>query len=670
MIKYRPDIDGLRAIAVVSILLFHTGFDWISGGFVGVDIFFVISGFLISSIIKKDIDANTFSFREFYLRRIRRIIPMLLVVLLCSLVVGYYILLPDEYMAMSRSSLAALGFFPNIYFWLNSTTYFGLDIVTTPLLHTWSLGVEEQFYLLFPACFLALIKFCKPHVIKLVILGVWILSLALSIYLVDVAANSKLAFYLLPTRLWELLTGVLLTLNILPGIYHRLTANIFGWLGMVFIFVAMFSLDDNSSFPGMNAVLPVFGAALLIHAGSQHTTLITRFLANKLFVGIGLISYSLYLWHWPVTVFTTMYSESGYNSVLIITVSLILSCLSYRYIETPFRKPGSTSHFIGRYQQIGVIAVLLIAVSVSVLGYQGFPKRIPESASQLITHNNPLPNGINCRQFTEQTDIEAKICQLGDTSNTPSFVLWGDSHAKAMTNALHLAALDIGKSGVLITSHGCRPLLGVYRKGKRRCLEFNNLTIQYIQQQPQLQHIFLAGYWRVPFNSYGYDNSNFLILDDQTQTRSAQENRQVFYRGMQRTLEMLNDRNPVIIQDIPEIGSQFGKSVANHYVRRLWKNHTDFRELVYLTQYDEFDGQFKQMMSQYPIKPRLIEVINVLCPQGQCPLRKHGRMIYSDGDHLSRFGSSLLAPTFLDYFQQYNVSNQIQSEPSTSQLSG
>ena len=649
MIKYRAEIDGLRAIAVIPIVLFHAGYDWISGGFIGVDVFFVISGYLISSIILDEVSRGHFSFIKFYERRIRRILPALFTMLLATTLAAYFFLLPEEYTALVQSTLAAAAFFPNIYFWLTSSTYFGLDIVTTPLLHTWSLGVEEQFYILFPAILYGLISRCHRKTCISMIIVLLVLSLIANVLVVEVAANSRFAFYMLPTRAWELLTGVVLSLGILPKIDQSPIANLMAFIGAAMILFAMFTLNEHSVFPGINAIYPVLGTALIIYSSTCQSTVVSRILASKGFVAIGLISYSLYLWHWPVTVYTNMYWDSSLNKPFIVTVSLVLAYLSYRLIETPFRKRSNILTNRGTLKEIAAAAVLISFISAFIFSSHGLPDRIPSEAWEAMSTDEPRVGSLHCKPF-KHNDLEASICAIGSTNTTPGFVLWGDSHAEAIANALHLAALKQDISGVLIKSHGCRPLLGVYRKGKHRCQTFNNEVVRYIHSQPSIKHIFLAGYWRIPYTGQGYDNSNFLIIDDQTIIRSPEENRRVFKRGMERTLRKLKDFTPVIIQDIPEVGSQFGKSVANHFVRHTWLGNSSDKELMFATKNESFDREFDELVAGFTPYPRYIEVQSVLCSNGQCPLLSNGKLVYSDGDHLSEHGASLLAPVFLNYF--------------------
>ena len=297
-ISYRPDIDGLRAIAVVSVILFHL--NALRGGFVGVDIFFVISGFLITSLLWKEIQATgTVSLIGFYDRRIRRIFPALFAMFAVSWVVGFLYLFPNEFTAFARSMLAALLSVANLFFWRESG-YFAAAASTKPLLHTWSLGVEEQFYVLFPPL-LALLYKLSARRLKLSLTVLALLSFALCVALTRSSPDA--AFYLPVTRAWQLLFGSLLALNDLAVLRHRLWRNAAALLGLLILGYTLLRFSSATPFPGYMALLPTLAAALLIAAGTKGKTLVGRVLSFKPFVFVGLISYSLYLWHWPLIVF-------------------------------------------------------------------------------------------------------------------------------------------------------------------------------------------------------------------------------------------------------------------------------------------------------------------------------------------------------------------------------
>ncbi|MGB5209513.1 MAG: acyltransferase family protein [Gammaproteobacteria bacterium] len=650
IIKYRSDIDGLRAVAVLPIVLFHAGYEWISGGFIGVDIFFVISGYLISSIILNDVALGRFSYARFYERRIRRIVPALLLVLLATLAAGYFVLLPAEYIDLAQSALAAAAFVPNVYFWATSSTYFGLDIAITPLLHTWSLGIEEQFYIAFPALAYLLASRCTRRVMVWILSSLLVFSLAANLLVVQ--ANAKFAFYMIPTRAWELLAGVFLSLGVLPQIKKLSTATVLSLLGAVLIVLPMFVLDETSLFPGINAVPPVLGTALIIYSGEHHQTIVSRILSLKALVAIGLISYSLYLWHWPVTVYTNMYWESALNRPFVVALSVALAYLSYRFIETRFRHSAHVPTPAGRPRELALGAVLVSVACLGVIITVGLPHRVPADAWEVVAHKAGSWKD-SCRQFTNNPEYDADICMLGNSETEPSFLIWGDSHARSIATALDIAATELGTSGVLI--HGCRPLRGVYRKGEHQCQHLNEEVLRFINSRDSLERIFLAGYWRIPFLGQGYDNSSYLIMDDETVLRSPAENQRVFGRGLERTVTALKDRDVIVIQDIPEVGSQFGKSVANHIARRVWLGSTTAEELVFQAGIDSFEQDIQLMVTSLLPGSRYLEVKPFLCADDDCPLLNEGKLIYRDGDHLSEYGASLLVPVFLRYLTDRNA---------------
>lgn len=648
--KYRSDIDGLRAIAVIPVVLFHAGYSWIPGGFVGVDIFFVISGYLISSIILHELTSGTFSFARFYERRVRRIIPALLVVLIATLTAGYFFLLPDEYTSLSQATLAALAFVPNIYFWNTESTYFGLDIATQPLLHTWSLGVEEQFYILFPALLFFLYRKFSHQTMSRILIALLILSLTANILLADL--YTKYSFYMLPTRVWELLAGIVLSLGILPVIRNHRIADMIALVGLALIIGTMLMLQETSVFPGINAVYPVLGAALIIYSGAQNQTVVARLLSHKALVFIGLISYSLYLWHWPITVYTKMVWDSDSSRLFILLLSFVLAAASYRFIEPRYRRSSRRLPRARIVGELGIIGVFLVSCAAFLLYSQGLIGRVPDDIMQIAKMNvlHQTGNSVQCRSFIENSQNDGgdrgQLCRLGKQNSTPQFIIWGDSHAEAISYALHLAALGTGVSGYALSNGGCRPLTGVYRKRKKKCLHFNNAVLEFIKDSSSIKHIFLAGYWRISLTGQSYDNSNFLIVDKETRISSPLENRNVFRRGLKRTLDALDGYRVSIIEDVPEIGAQFGKSVANHFIRQRWLGNGMLAQHTFIDSIDSYDQEFSSALSSLSGHWNFIEVKPWLCQDQECPILIDGKLVYFDGDHLSRYGASLLAPVF------------------------
>lgn len=334
--KYRADVDGLRALAVLPVIAYHMGIGGIPGGFTGVDIFFVISGYLICGIIFNSAMAGNFSYLDFYKRRCLRILPPLFVVLLATLIFGYYHLLPAQFTDLSNSALAALLSASNIFFW-KTTGYFDGPADLKPLLHTWSLAVEEQFYILFPIVLLLVIRLFRhrtTQVMLLVIAG----SLLLSVY--GVTRKPTFTFYMLPTRAWEMALGGIIAIAGLEAKTARYSTNlkhVMSLAGLGLILFGFLWLDTTMPFPAWNALYPCLGSFLIILAGQQ--SVVSRLLALKPVVYIGMISYCLYLWHWPIIVYARMFFnfEPGVRELVILALTFTLAVASRYLIEIPFR---------------------------------------------------------------------------------------------------------------------------------------------------------------------------------------------------------------------------------------------------------------------------------------------------------------------------------------------
>lgn len=340
--QYRPQIDGLRAIAVVSVILFHAGFPLIKGGFLGVDIFFVISGFLITSIVMRELDNGRFSFLNFYERRIKRILPALYLVMMVSFIIAWFVLLPDQMKGFSRSLIAASLMVSNIFFF-RQTGYFDRDTELKPLIHTWSLGIEEQFYLIYPAILIAIFKFSRHK------LSIWLFALlCISFFHAEMMwrIDQNKNFYLIFSRGWELMAGAwIAVITLHKEIYSKNHRNILGLLGLIVVLLSLFMMDRSMPIPSKYTLIPIFGTMLVL-AFSDNSSFSGRVLSNKLLVGIGLISYSLYLWHQPILAFFKVeYGENiSWQMVgICIVLTFVLSVLSYKFVELPCRKAKNIS---------------------------------------------------------------------------------------------------------------------------------------------------------------------------------------------------------------------------------------------------------------------------------------------------------------------------------------
>ncbi|MEL6764342.1 MAG: acyltransferase [Cyanobacteria bacterium J06607_6] len=412
---YRPDIDGLRTIAVLPVVLYHAGVAGFTGGFVGVDIFFVISGFLITTIIYQELEEGRFSLVRFYERRARRILPALFAVIFASLVAGWFLLVPADYDHMGRSAVSALAFVSNIWFWRNSGGYFGGATDYLPLLHTWSLAVEEQFYILFPLLLMALHRFARSLLLPAILVLV-AGSLILAAWATPRMPSAS--FYLLPTRIWELGVGSLLALGLVRTEAPRALREVAGGLGLLAVLVPVFLYDSRMVFPGMAALPPVMGAALLIWAGTAGPVMASRLLSLRPMAWIGLISYSLYLWHWPIMAFVrnrlfTVELEPTWQ-VATILASFLAGWASWCFVERPFRIPlslgGLTRARIFALSGAGMAGLGVLAGAIVFTG--GMANERFSKAQLAALPQEPLRNVYRARCFgARQAD---RFCTFGN----------------------------------------------------------------------------------------------------------------------------------------------------------------------------------------------------------------------------------------------------------------
>jgi peptidoglycan/LPS O-acetylase OafA/YrhL len=471
--KYRPDIDGLRAIAILAVVGFHAFPEWVKGGFVGVDIFFVISGFLISSIIFGNLEKNTFSYRDFYVRRIKRIFPALIVVLATSYAAGWYLLLPDEFKQLGKHIAAGAGFVSNLVLW-NEAGYFDNASYTKPLLHLWSLGIEEQFYIFWPLL-LGLVWKRRLNFLAITIL-IAVASFAVNVF--TVASNQVADFYSPLSRFWELMAGGVLAYLALHKPHHLpRNTNLQSIIGLLLIVVAAARIDQASAFPGWWALLPTAGAFLLISA--QPTAWVNRHvLGNRVLVWIGLVSYPLYLWHWTILSFLRI-TESGIPSVKVriaaVLASLLLAWLTYWAIEKPIRFRANGNWIIA------VLCVLLALIALAGFNtYQrdGLGFRMMKISPELMGYKPDLAR--DWRQglcFLEDSDRFSAAC-LGHKK--PLIFLWGDSHAAALYSGLQRLQNDFQFGIAQYTAAGCEPLIGRYFAGDRFCKGINDADLAMI----------------------------------------------------------------------------------------------------------------------------------------------------------------------------------------------
>ncbi|MEP2830250.1 acyltransferase family protein [Parvibaculum sp.] len=500
--QYRPDVDGIRAVAVVPVVMFHAGIWPFTGGFVGVDVFFVISGYLITSILVGDIQAGNFSIARFYERRIRRIFPALFLMLGLSFIAGWFILLPSYFEDFSEGVFATALFLSNFQFWRESG-YFDSAADLKPLLHTWSLAVEEQFYIFFPLL-LALFYRHRLSILKAALLVVTVISFALSVYFVRSAPEA--AFYLTPMRVWELMAGCLLAVGMVPRFTSNRVAEVSAAVGIALIAIAVFGFTPATPFPGVAALLPVVGTMLLIHSGESSVTTIGRILSTPVLVGIGLISYSLYLFHWPVFVFYRHLVDGGDGElgmrILLIFLSVALAWASWRYVERPFRRRAPTSTKRRVFAVGGVVAVTFLAVGGVGNAMKGWPERydfrfdpapVMKAGEREI---RKVMEGVRCRVPGEGSTANAhRHCDEMPLRH-PAVALIGDSHASHIYPGLIAEFPDVDFR--LYGAGGCRVLRNVNtRESKPDCAIVGPFFYDTVLPGQKFDGVILSGRWEM-----------------------------------------------------------------------------------------------------------------------------------------------------------------------------
>ena len=607
--SYRPDIDGLRAVAILPVVFYHSGLGLFSGGYVGVDVFFVISGFLITGIIAREVDARRFSILGFYERRARRILPALMVMLAFVLCAASYAFFPGDFAKLPQSALLTTLFVSNIGFFLE-TGYFAGSAETVPLLHTWSLAVEEQFYLGFPILLILIARFV-PARRTAILLAIAALSFALAV--ATQASGSGFAFYLLPPRAWELFIGALLAVGAFPAIRPRWLREGVAFAGLAAIAYAALFFDKTTVFPGVNALFPVLGAAALILCAPG--TITGRLLAAGPMVGIGLISYSLYLWHWPLIVFTEYVTDTrlaGWVSVAVISASFIAAWLSWRFIERPFR---STTVFDRRavFRWTGASMALACAAALALMMTNGWPARFsPETLRMDAARNDISPVRGAC--LTDEIGGARPLCTLG-ARVPPTTILWGDSHGVELAWAISEDMMQRGEALIQRTRGSCPPMLGY---GNAGCTAFNAQVLGLIAANPNLKTVILAGFWVDP--AYGGGGNPEKL--DQTI----------------RALRRLN-RTVILIGAVP----QQPFDVPRHLARLTQRG--DPTEGVGVSR-AKFDARSAWLRTYYPqwraLGVRVWEPADKLCNPDYCAVVRNGVPLYFDKHHLSLSAARLI----------------------------
>ena len=652
---YRADIDGLRGIAVLCVVLFHAGVAGFDGGFVGVDIFFVISGYLICSIIQREINEQRFSYAKFYARRARRILPALFAVLLACFVTAILVMTSGEMQDFSKSALANIAAVSNIYFW-KSANYFSSASELKPLMMTWSLSVEEQFYLFFPPVLL-LIRRYKWHT-GAALAGLTAISLLASVWMTS--RNPSTAFFLLPSRAWELGVGALLAHygNRAELSGRAVPARVREALGAGGLLAVVYSItcyDETTVFPGIAAALPVFGAAMLIAA---HGSLANRLiLANRALVFIGLVSYSWYLWHWPMLSFARLAADRpiGVGTALtVVALSFLLAIASWRFVERPFRTGKADDvRTLWRY---GAATAAMLAVGVGLAAGQGWPQRLPAGFAT-IEQNAGIPGHPCLAGYGQSAPDRSPGCATkGDHG---SLALVGDSHAAAMAAGLRAVAVRHGIGFTQLTKASCPPLKGVTRlmasqpAHVRECAGFNQTALASVRDDPAIKIVVLAGYWSAPFDQEAAGQR--FVPDGQPDALvTPEQSRQYLREGLTATVGMMTaaGKTVMLVKDVPIFNFDPVRAVATAWIPSRHRlaaalgmppagdGHSAAEGLL-RNRNDETNAYLDDIGRQYP-KVMLIDPAATLCANGRCGYSGRADLYYVDSQHLSDIGGGVM----------------------------
>ncbi len=618
---YRPDIDGLRAVAVLAVLLFHCQVPGVTGGFVGVDVFFVISGYVITKSLTYDLDNGQFSILRFYDRLVILIFPALIFTFAVCWIAAWLLFLPADFLDFSRSLIASAASLGNIYFWKYSG-YFDAGAHLRPLLHTWSLSVEEQFYLIMPATLWLAHKYLNSRYILVFLLAA-AASFALSIDALWVAPTAN--FFLLPTRAWELLIGCMLALRSVQLGTRSLREGA-GLLGMALFGYAVFSYTEATPFPGPTALAPCLGAALIITAGESGTSSVSRLLSWKPIVAVGLISYSLYLFHWPIIAFVryaTLQDLTAPEIVVIIVTAFGLAGLSWKFIEQPVR--NSTMGFKRGMPLIAGVSSVAVLMLVGLFGVvsDGAKSRFPEVVQEASVEQNIWRTG-TC--FLLNHDF--RVWTFAACARTPpqptKVLLWGDSFAAHYSAGLLADGHTLSAQFVQYTAAGCPPILSYYSYARPNCQAFNKNALNIIRDH-HIEKVILSARW--------------------TEIRGRG------FGGLKETIEALKAEGVEVwvIGQSPEFPA--GVDLI------AYRNRTKAEAGRAASWPISVDPNINARLRKATGGAHFIDPLARLCDQNECPYTDGSHLLYADYGHFSEYGSAQAVTAYFPFVRTTSAKN-------------
>jgi peptidoglycan/LPS O-acetylase OafA/YrhL len=618
-LKYRADIQGLRALAILPVVAFHADHRLAPGGFVGVDIFFVISGFLITGILARELEKRTFSIGGFYQRRVRRLFPALFAMLAASFACGLALLPPKAFEEFATTALAAVVFLSNFRF-EQISDYFGGPAELKPLLHTWSLAVEEQFYLLFPPFLWAVYRWRRAALLPLLVVGA-LVSLALSVWLTH--ADVTKAFYLSPPRAFELLIGCILGIGAIPTPRKQAVRDILSLIGIVLIAASVVLISDKTPFPGIAVLAPCIGAALVIYAGQNGTSAGGRLISLPPLTFVGSLSYSLYLWHWPMLVFARYYflgDLSMPQTAALMAAAFLISALSWRFIEQPVLKARIAP---GRVLLAGLLAIGVgAAVAGAVIVTKGMPGRFSPAVLQLFASSEDF-NHDRERCHSERNKIipYARGCVFGREGAAPDTVVWGDSHGAELAIALAERKAAEGSSLIQMTASACPPALDYDPPKRPRCRAHTRETLRAIIADQRVHTVFMVSSYQTYFGD------------------------KAFQAGFARTAEALaaGGKRVVLVYPLPVLsGPEPGDAIGMLKARGADPQTFGLSRRLFNEQNRGPTAYLDALSARLPV--RTIKPADALCGERFCPAYREGiGALYFNRTHVSVTGARLVA---------------------------
>jgi peptidoglycan/LPS O-acetylase OafA/YrhL len=647
---YRPDIDGLRALAIVSVVAYHVGIRALHGGFVGVDIFFVVSGYLIGGIVYNEAKCKTFTFAKFYQRRAKRILPVFFAVLLSCYSVAMLVLSPDELRRFAATALASIFSASNIHLWL-TTGYFTKGAQFDPLLMTWSLAVEEQFYILLPVVLLAVLNY-KRHLVIHAIALFSVLSFVLSMW--AVAHHPTMAFFLLPTRAWEIGVGVLLAIyaNERPiaatGKPNR-AVHVWGGLGAALL-VCSILVSRSTQFPGVAALIPVVGTLLIIGTRNSFTSGI---LSTRPAVFVGKLSYSWYLWHWPMLSFARIVSDRplGLGVTLSIAwVSFLVAIASFYLVEEPFRHSQTPARRM--LIQYGTLLLTISMPPLVLFAMRGFPQRRAELAEMEAQGVNVAQDA--CLAPYGKTGPRLTPDCIAASNDQRIVALIGDSHAASLAATLRSIAVRSGYAFEELGKASCPPLqsITIYMPNHpghdRECAAFNLQTLSYLRSNPRIDIVVIAAFWSGPLSQPEENFGYVPTLGSHTEV-SYEVSLKNLQRGLENEVQQLraSGKRVVLMKDAPDLSF----NPVQYEIARFIPLRRNLKELISPPPGPEYasgrasaydDCQESAIVDSIAAKYSDVRVYDLkkrLCEGGGCAFLSHGSLLYVDSNHLSQAGA-------------------------------